>query len=88
MVTYLHLNLISDEVQFIKSGKGQPMLLDKRGYSYYKVKNCKKEPLKVYWRCSRKNYKCIARAVTYGSHINKYANEHIHPPLVDALEKE
>ena len=82
------MNLISDEARFIKSGKGQPMLLDKIGFSYYKHKNCKKEPSKVFWRCSRKNYKCNARATTSDFHIIQYGGEHIHPPPSEIIKKE
>ena len=79
----LHLNLISDEAQFIKGSKGGPILVDKAGYIYYKAKNSKSDSKKIFWRCHRKRhqkYFCSARATTVGFHIVKYLNEHDHKP--------
>ena len=75
--------MISDVAQFIKSSKGGPILVDKEGYIYYKAKNSKADPNKIFWRCQKKNYPkhlCPARATTNGFHIVKYLNEHNHKP--------
>ena len=82
LVTSLHLTLISDEVHFIKSSKGHPILVDKRGYYYYKANNSLTKQSQVTWRCQRKNQKCYARAVTDGWYIIKYKNEHNHSPVL------
>ena len=85
-----NLNLISDEVQFMKTRKGQPMLIDKNGFYYYKHKNSQKDSSKVFWRCQKKDHphKCLARATTDGFYIIKYLNEHNHPGPSESFEKE
>ena len=82
------MTLISDEVQFIKSSKGQPMLVDKRGYCYYKANNSSSQQSKVIWRCQKKNQKCYARATTDGFYIVKYHKEHNHFPFENVLKTE
>ena len=71
--------------QFIRSRKGNPHLLDSRGYTYFKTSDyaSKRIPgsFKTYWECvSRPKFQCPARAITQGAHIIKRVNEHSHLP--------
>ena len=59
------------------------VLVDKKGYFYYKAKNSKSDSKKIFWRCKEKYSKkhlCPARATTNGFYIVKYLNEHDHQP--------
>ena len=72
----------------MKTRKGRPMLIDKNGFYYYKHKNSEKDSSKVFWRCQKKDKKCLARATTDGFYIIRYLNEHNHPSPSENFDKE
>ena len=64
------------------SSHGNPILLDKMGYPF-KISRKSKTCNKIYWicvdYCKNKNYICKARAVTEGTYVIQWNNEHNHP---------
>ena len=75
-------------VQFVRSRKGNPLLLDSAGYLYTKSSSHKNS---TYWAClsshihhkDKKDMKCFARVVTDAYHITKYTAQHNHLPPDD-----
>ena len=64
------------------SSHGNPQLLDKWGY-HFKINRKSKVCNKTYWVCTdyykNKNDICKARAVTEGTQVVQWNNEHNHP---------
>ena len=76
--------------QFIRSYRGNPHLLDSRGYRYFKTSDytSKRNPgqVKSYWECcARAKLQCEARAVTDRGYITNYVKDHNHMPIVDKI---
>ena len=79
----LILDFLLDKPQFVLSKKGNPQLLDSRGYRYIKNGKGTYNDEKIAWYCSSyRKLKCYARVITdiTSQKIVKYNNEHIHPP--------
>ena len=75
--------------EFIKSQRGNPQLMDTKGYIYNKTKTRRNLE---HWECvSRQKMKCHARATTAGIHIIQIKGEHNHSfpdPFTCKLKKE
>ena len=69
----------SEVANFIQTGKGSTLLLDRNGFVYKRSQYYK---TKLYWSCRDKDKKhCNARAITdQNNYIDAWKGVHNHPP--------
>ena len=75
-----------EEASFIKSNKGNAMLLDGEGYKYTQNGSTINQ---IYWRCvyhPKKYGGCPGKAVTRGFYIKQKTGEHLHKPGVPIVK--
>ena len=67
-----------EEATFLRSQKGQPILMDREGFLYCANR---KTDTRIYWKCQcAKKKGCRGRAMTEGFFITKKSGEHTHQP--------
>jgi len=67
-----------EEATFLRSQKGQPLLMDRAGYLYCANRKTDK---RIYWKCQNFRKKnCKARALTEGFFVTKKSGFHTHQP--------
>jgi len=69
---------VREEASFLRSKRGNAMLVDSSGYHYFVNK---KRETRMYWKCLKcRSHGCRARAVTEGFYIVSKTAEHSHEP--------